>query len=127
MGKVFLGSDASQAYTRSLYADGQHLKFDFSGNFLGYAPVDFGAKTLQEVDVVSALHTGTEVELAFNLNSTFSISSGKHTLSGVLKVVNSLPGLIFMGKRQEKGLEGSYTQYIYVFLQGHLANYIHLF
>ena len=118
MSKVFLVDVPNEFGIRGLIGDGKLLKFKFNGVCIGEFPIDYNVSTMQEVDVISVLVSGTQVELAFNTNQTFTKKTSLIGLADIAKKLNNLNGLIFMGRREGQHGQDKYSQYIYAFIKG---------
>lgn len=117
MSKVFFISNAGGFGERALIGDGKMLKFKFNGDCLGEFPIDYNLSTLQEVDIVSLLVEGSELEIGFNVQQQFTKKQPASGLADVANKLNNQQGLIFIGKRNGKNTDGQFVQYIYTFLK----------
>lgn len=121
MSKVYLADIVGEFGTRCLIGDGKMLKFRLNGTCLGEFPIDYNILGLQEVDIVSVLVSDNNVEVGYNINQEFTKKSTNLALSEIARRLNNANGLIFIGKRDGKEADVSYSQYIYVFLKGSVS------
>lgn len=123
MSRVYLLDLPHDFGLKGLANEGKVLKFKFNGDCVGQYPIDFSStSTMQEVDIVSVLVFGTNVELAFSINGVFLIKAYNLGLSNIVRTLNSLNGLIFVGKREGSDSGVTYVQYIYSFLKGAVSS-----
>lgn len=120
MGKfILLYHDYS---TRGLIGEGKHFKFTLNGKPLGESPIDLNCMSKEEVDIISVLVTnGTYIEIATNINEVFLKRVYKGTLSNLIKQLNSLKGLAFLGNQNGKVGDDICNQYLYVFKKGYIT------
>lgn len=118
LGKVYLTSISTEPLVRVLVGEGQMLKFDLTGRCLGRFPVSFNLGTLQEVDVVSLLLQGSNLEVASNLDAEFVKFRPSKSLAEIVSFLNALSGLIFVGRRDDMVEQTKFSQYLYIFMRG---------
>lgn len=118
--KVFLISVPNEVGVQGLIGDGKLLKFGYNGVCLGEYPLIFDA-TLQEVDIISLLQVGTDVEVGYNIGRKFFKKPAKKSISEIASIVNNHSSVVFLGRR-DGAIDGAkFSQYIYVFRYGVLT------
>jgi hypothetical protein len=118
MGKVFLADVIGESGIRCLLADGKMLKFHFNGTCIGEFPISYNVASMQEVEVISLLVSGSNIELGFNINQVFGKTESSKGLAEINQILTTLQGLVFAGKVQNSLDSIAYNQYIYVFIRG---------
>lgn len=108
--------------TRGLMGEGRLFKFNLNGKPIGESALDFNCMSSEEVDVLSVLVTnGNYIELGFNIRGVFSKRVYTSSLSDLVRRINSLNGLVFMGTQSGKVGEDVCNQYLYAFKQGYIT------
>lgn len=102
--------------------EGRLFKFNLNGKSIGEAPLDFNCMSKEEVDIISILVTnGNYIEIAFNVREVFSKRVYTRSLADLVRQVNSLKGLVFMGTQSGKIGDDVCNQYLYAFNQGYIT------
>lgn len=108
--------------TRGLMGEGRLFKFNLNGKPIGEAPLDFNCMSKEEVDVISILVTnGNYIETAFNVREVFSKRVYNGSLADLVRQLNALDGLAFMGNQSGKVGDDICNQYIYAFKKGYIT------
>lgn len=120
MGKfILLYHDYS---TRGLMGEGRHFKYTLNGKPIGESPIDFNCMSKEEVDIISVLVTnGNYIEIAFNVNEVFSKRVYTGNLSDLVRQINALNGLAFLGSQSGRVGEDICNQYLYAFKKGYIT------
>jgi hypothetical protein len=125
--KVHFINIPSEPGMRGLIGDAKMLKFNLSGICLGEFDVYLGNNvTYQEVDIISILQVGQEIELGYNIDQQFYKKTPKGSIGDIAAIINTLTGVIMVGLRD--GVYGGtqYRQYIYVLIKGSVSPNIEL-
>lgn len=108
--------------TRGIMGEGRLFKFQLNGKPLGEAPLDFNCNSKEEVDILSILVTnGNIIELGYSINEVFTKRTYNGTLAELVRKVNSLDGLVFMGNQNGKVNNDVCNQYLYAFKLGSIS------
>lgn len=119
VGKFFL---LYHSYSeRGIMGEGRLFKFNLNGTPLGEKALDFNCMSKEEIDVLSILVTnGQHIELGFNINEEFSKQVFSLSLPDLIRKINGMEGLLFMGNQNGKFGEDVCNQYLYAFKKGTL-------
>lgn len=105
--------------TQGIVYNGRVLKFGIGGKYLGESGMCYRFSRQRELDLVSLINVGNELEVAYIINREFKKFPVYSDIFDIIKWCNTHPNLIFIGKRdcQYKDSEGSvpYSQYLFGF------------
>lgn len=100
---------------QGLVNEGEVLKFGSGGRYLGKFPISFNMGRTREIDLVSIINVENQLELAYIINNEFKKCPIYADINDLIRWVNAIDNMVFIGRRVdvEKGTE--YNQYLYGF------------
>lgn len=105
--------------TQGIAYNGRLLKFGIGGKYLGESGMSYNFSRQRELDLVSIINVGNELEVAYIINREFKKFAVYSDVFEIIKWCNTNPNLIFIGKRdcQYKDSIGAvpYSQYFFGF------------
>ena len=105
---------------QGLLNEGSILKFGAGGKYLGRFPISFNMGTTREIDLVSIANVDNQLELGYIINNEFKKCPIYADLNDLIRWVNFIDNMVFIGRKVdvESGVE--YNQYLYGFKKGTL-------
>ena len=102
--------------------DNEMLIFGAGGKFLGSSSLSYKHTRLREIDLVSLINVGNEMEVAYIMNKEFRKYPVNGDIFEIVNWCNTHPNLIFVGRRDcvltdAKG-QVPYIQYFFGFTKG---------
>lgn len=104
--------------TQGIYAHNKMLKFGIGGKYLGEGPISYNHTRLREIELVSVLNVGNDLEVACNINKEFYKFNVYAEVYDILKWCNTHPNLVVVGRREGSVGDVSFIQYFFGFTRG---------
>lgn len=105
--------------------DNKMLTFGTGGKFISAGPISYKYSRIREIDLVSIINVGNEMEVAFVIDKQFSKYPVNGDINEIVKWFNTHPNLIFVGRKDDNysDNQGSigYIQYFFGFTKGVLS------
>ena len=113
--RVKLAGESGFNSSNLLLHEGKEHRFNFANKYLGEFDMTFNYRFMQDVDIVSILVYGSNIELAFDTADGFSKRKTSVPVSQLARILPSTKGFI---TGLERRIDNACVQYIYVYISG---------